>query len=139
MATVFQMVFYERLGREIYSKKESKMNKYVLYIGMNDKDTHRQTITVLSAREVIMNTITSNGLDGATVSEAIGLYKHKDGTIITEQTLRVEVLFATDKQIKEILGKESRNICFFRETFTHHISSSSACNIWNTRNCFPII
>ena len=69
---------------------------------MNDKDTHRQTITVLSAREVIMNTITSNGLDGATVSEAIGLYKHKDGTIITEQTLRVEVLFATDKQIKEI-------------------------------------
>lgn len=78
------------------------MNKYILYVGMNDKDTHRQNITVLSAREVIMNTITGNGLDGATVSEAIGLYKHNDGTIITEQTLRVEILFATDKQIKDI-------------------------------------
>lgn len=78
------------------------MNKYILYVGMNDKDTKRQNITILSAREIIMNTVMTNGLDGATVSEAIGLYKHEDGTIVTEQTLRVEILFATDKQIKSI-------------------------------------
>lgn len=78
------------------------MNKYILYIGMNDKDTKKQNITVLSAREIIMNTITATGLDGATISEAVGIYKHEDGTIITEQTLRVEILFATDKHIKSI-------------------------------------
>lgn len=78
------------------------MNKYVLYVGMNDKDTKTQKITVLSAREMIMNTITAAGLSGATISEAVGVYKHEDGTIITEQTLRVEILFAADGQIKEI-------------------------------------
>ena len=78
------------------------MNKYILYVGMNDKDTHTQNINTLSAREIIMNTITGIGLDGATVSEAVGIYKHEDGTIVTEQTLRVEILFANDKQIKSI-------------------------------------
>lgn len=78
------------------------MNKFILYVGMNDKDTKTQNITILSAREIIMNTITANGLNGATISEAVGIYKHEDGTIVTEQTLRVEILFATDKQIKAI-------------------------------------
>lgn len=78
------------------------MDKYILYVGMNDKDTKTQNITILSAREIIMNTVMGNGLDGATISEAIGLYKHEDGTVVTEQTLRVEILFATEKQIKHI-------------------------------------
>ena len=78
------------------------MDKYILYVGMNDKDTKTQNITILSAREIIMNTVMGNGLDGATISEDIGLYKHEDGTVVTEQTLRVEILFATEKQIKHI-------------------------------------
>ena len=78
------------------------MNKYILYVGLNDKDSKKQDITTLSAREVIMNTITANDLGGGTVSEAVGIYKHEDGTIVTEQTLRVEILFATDTQIASI-------------------------------------
>lgn len=90
------------------------MNKYILYVGMCDKDTHTQNITLLSAREVVVNTITANGLDGATISEAIGFYRHDNGTTVTEQTLRVEILFAEDEQIqaicntlKHILNQES--------------------------------
>ena len=90
------------------------LHKYILYVGLNDKDTKTQKISLLSAREVIQNTIVGQGLDGATISDAIGIYRHDDGTFVTEQSLRVEILFATEEiitticeQLKTALNQES--------------------------------
>lgn len=105
-------------GVELTDNKQRRQNmnlhKYILYVGLNDKDTKTQKISLLSAREVIQNTIVGQGLDGATISDAIGIYRHDDGTFVTEQSLRVEILFATEEiitticeQLKTALNQES--------------------------------
>lgn len=93
---------------------KNKIEKYILFIGLNDKNTKTQKIPTLAARDIIKNIILDAGLDGATISEALGIYKHDDGQIIQEASIRVEVLFASEKQIlsickqiKTVLNQES--------------------------------
>lgn len=76
------------------------MNKYTLYIGLNDKDTKRQQIDNLEASKVVQNILTEK-TGGGTIYNATGVYKHDDGTIIIENTLRVEILAAALDPIKE--------------------------------------
>jgi hypothetical protein len=92
----------------------NQIKKYVLFIGLNDKDTKTQKIPTLAARDIIQNIILTAGLDGATISEALGIYKHDNGQIIQEASIRIEVLFASEKQIlnickqiKTVLNQES--------------------------------
>ena len=89
------------------------MKKYVLFVGLNDKDTKAQEIPVLSAYKMAMNVINTH-CDGGTISEAQGFYKHDDGTIVIENSLRVELLFveratvlAIVNELKIILNQES--------------------------------
>lgn len=66
------------------------MKKYTLYVGLNDKDSKHQEIATLDAYKVASN-IFCTYTGGATISEAVGVYTHDDGTIITETSLRCEV------------------------------------------------
>lgn len=93
---------------------QNQIKKYILFVGLNDKDTKSQKISTLAARDMIQNIILSAGLDGATISNALGIYKHDNGQIIHEESIRVEVLFASErqimsicKQIKTVLNQES--------------------------------
>lgn len=90
------------------------MKKMTLYIGLNDKDTKTQQISTLDAYKVVNHIL---GTD-STITECKGVYTHKDGTIITENTLEVVILDfdnAFDKrwvlskaqQIKQALNQES--------------------------------
>lgn len=90
------------------------MIKHTLYVGLNDKDTHQQKITTLAARDIVNNLILSSGYDGATISDAIGIYKHSDNSFVVEQSLRIEILFGDDvktnelcEHIKSALNQES--------------------------------
>ena len=91
------MCIYEGVG-EIWIKSK----KYTLYVGLNDKDTKTQKIDTIEAYKIIENLLV-NKVDGGTIFEANGVYKHEDGTVVIEKTLRVEIMFATDTQIKEIV------------------------------------
>ena len=82
--------------------KNTQIKKYIIFIGLFDKDTKTQKTDTVAACNLIQNIILSNGHDGATISNATGIYKHDDGQIIIEPSVRVELLFATDKQIKNI-------------------------------------
>lgn len=82
--------------------KNTQIKKHVLYVGLFDKVTKNQKIGTLAARDIIENILIDAGLDGGTISEAVGIYKHDDGSIIHEPSIRVEVLFASEKQIKVI-------------------------------------
>lgn len=75
------------------------MTKFILYVGLNDKETKNQEISTLDAYKIATN-IFVQYTGGATISEACGIYTHDDGTIVTETTLRCEILFATIEQIK---------------------------------------
>lgn len=78
------------------------IKKYILFVGLFDKDTKTQKIAPLAARDIIQNIIMSEGLDGATISDATGIYKHDDGSVVIEPSVRVELLFASEKQIKNV-------------------------------------
>lgn len=69
------------------------MKKFTLYLGLNDKDTKVQQISTVEAYKIVSNLI-SRDFEGGTIFEAQGIYKHEDGTIVTETTLRIEILFA---------------------------------------------
>lgn len=46
------------------------MQKYVLYVGLNDKKTKIQEISTLQAYKIITNVIVANQVDGFTILEA---------------------------------------------------------------------
>lgn len=80
------------------------MEKYTLYLGLNDKDKKIQLINTMEAYK-ICNNILLNYTDGATIFEANGIYKHEDGKYTTEKTLRIELLFITETEVKEIVAR----------------------------------
>jgi uncharacterized membrane-anchored protein YitT (DUF2179 family) len=69
------------------------MIKYTLYIGLNDKDTKLQNIDTFEASKIVQNILTEK-TGGGTIFNATGVYKHDDGTVIIENTLRVEIVAA---------------------------------------------
>lgn len=78
------------------------IKKFTLYLGLNDKDTKVQQISTLEAYKIVSNLISAD-FGGGTIFEAKGIYKHEDGTIVTETTLRIELLFAEEIQVKELV------------------------------------
>lgn len=78
------------------------MDKYTLYMGLNDKDAKVQLVSTLEAYKLVTNLLTSY-TDGATIFEADGIYKHDDGTIVTEKTLRIELMFIDRSTVKTIV------------------------------------
>lgn len=85
------------------------MEKFILYVGLNDKDTKTQLVNTLQAKESIAD-ICGN----CTISEVYGAYVHDDGTKVKETTLKVELLFISystaveyAKSIKQALNQES--------------------------------
>lgn len=80
------------------------MDKYILYVGLNDKDTKTQKIDTLSAYN-LANNILLNYVEGATVTQSKGIYKHNNSNVVIENTLIIELLF-TDKTTVETIAKE---------------------------------
>lgn len=90
--------------------KLQALTKHILFIGLADKDTKKQEVSTKRAKELIAKTF-----GDCTISDATGIYTHQDGTgTVKEKTLRVEMLFKTDKEviknvrvIKELLNQET--------------------------------
>lgn len=78
------------------------MIKYVLYLGLNDKNTKKQEVNTLDAYKIVSNLLLKY-TDGATIFEARGIYKHDDGTFVVENTLRIELLFVNYENIVDIV------------------------------------
>lgn len=71
-------------------------SKFTLYLGLNDKDTKAQKIATVEAYKIVSNII-ANRFDGGTIFEAVGIYKHGDGTLVKETTLRIELLYFEER------------------------------------------
>ena len=79
------------------------MKKFTLYLGLNDKDTKTQLISTEEAYKMV-NFILLNHVEGATIFQARGFYKHDDGTQVIENTLRIELLFTDVETVKKIVA-----------------------------------
>lgn len=70
----------------VLSYDYSAKGKYVLYIGLNDKDTYSQIISAEEAKKIV-NGICTKYVDGYTVTEANGGWVDETGTLTEEMSL----------------------------------------------------
>ena len=79
------------------------MEKFTLYLGLNDKDTKKQKVSTREAYTYVSKIIASE-FGGGTIYEARGVYTHEGGETIEEKTLRIELLFTTFEKVKTFVN-----------------------------------
>ena len=67
------------------------MTKYNLTIGLLDKDSKVQEIGTVHATKLVTRIVIAK-IGFGTILDANGVYTHDDGTIVTEPSIRVEIL-----------------------------------------------
>lgn len=77
------------------------MTKFILFLGLFDKDSKAQEISTLNAFKVASNLVTDI-VGYGTITEAMGIYTHDDGTIVNEPTLRIEITGSELEKIKRL-------------------------------------
>lgn len=80
------------------------MTKFTLCVGLNDKDSKQQEITTLDAYKIALR-VCFKYTDGATITESKGFYKHIDGTITSEVTLVIDLLFIERLEVLKIIDE----------------------------------
>lgn len=90
------------------------MIKYNIYIGLNDKDSKKQEVSTRIAKEKTIKILNANNITGLTMYEVMGVFKHEDGFITYEKSLKVELLEVEEKEVlksinelKKALNQES--------------------------------
>lgn len=90
------------------------MIKYNIYIGLNDKDSKKQEVSTRRAKEEVIRILNDNNITGLTMYEVTGVFKHEDGFITFEKSLKVELLEVEEKEVlksidelKKALNQES--------------------------------
>ena len=76
------------------------MKKFIMCVGLLDKDTKNQEINTLDAFKVASN-IFAEITGGATITEGRGVYTHEDGTVVIEPTLVCTIYGGVIEQIKK--------------------------------------
>lgn len=76
--------------------------KYILYIGTNDKDTYTQLIPTEEARDKV-NAICAKYVGGYTVSDARGGWVDETDTLTQENTLVYSFYEVTEEQLRQIM------------------------------------
>ncbi len=78
--------------------------EYVLYIGLNDKDTYRQCIPTEDAREMVRS-ICTQYVDGYTMTEAEGAWVDEKGVMTQENMLLCYFHDTNDEKIRNIMDE----------------------------------
>ena len=86
-----------------------QLEKFTLYVGLNDKDTKKQEIPTEDAMKLVSKVVGDN-----TTQIVHGHYTHDDGSEVDETTLKVELLFKEESDVrlyctdlKRLLNQES--------------------------------
>lgn len=90
---------------------------YVLYIGLNDKDTYEQIVDDNIAMQIVRD-IVSQRVSGATFSRAFGHWVDEFGNETTEQTIVCKIMYTDDEHIEsicEILKSKLNQNCIMVE------------------------
>lgn len=73
------------------------MKKHVLYVGLKDKEVKKQLITTRKAINLL-----AKMCGDCTLTDSLGVYTHESGKQVKEHTIKVELLFKKDKEVKEL-------------------------------------
>ena len=93
--------------------KLEKITRYTLYVGLNDKNEKIQLVPVELAEEIIMEIV-----GDCSIERIRGCYTHENGARVFENTLKVSILFRSERDIeryiaaiKQQLNQESIAVC----------------------------
>lgn len=101
------------------------MEKFILTIGLNDKDTKLQKYDIVTCYKLIENVL-KQYTEGYTIYETIGGYKHNNGVFVQEKSLRVELMFTTAKVVKHIAELIKAPTCLNQETIAFEIVTTNS-------------
>lgn len=101
------------------------MTKHILTIGLNDKDTKLQKFDIITCYKLV-EAVLRQYTDGYTIYDTHGGYKHDDGTFITEQSLRVELMFIDTDTVKLIANAIKAPTCLNQESIAYEIIKSQS-------------
>lgn len=65
--------------------------KYTFFVGLADKDAKMQVISTIDAERIIERVFVKHRVDGATITDARGIYVHESGEVVTEETICIQV------------------------------------------------
>lgn len=90
------------------------MEKFIITVGLNDKDTKKQKHFTKWYYKEIFKKLEYLAIDGATLTESLGYYRHDDGSTVKEKSINIELLFIEEvtaknlaKLLKQSLNQES--------------------------------
>lgn len=89
------------------------MQQFTLIIGLNDKNTKKQKLDTISYYKIVNNLLLQY-VNGATIYQAQGIYKHENGQVVIENSLKIDIIDASRdiiekiaSQLKVLLNQES--------------------------------
>lgn len=96
----FILIFTLCLLFIIIKNLNNRVNKFTLYVGLNDKDTKKQKFTQKISKDKINKIFAKYGIQGATYFSGEGLYTY-DNTQVAEKekSFKIEILFVKKKQV----------------------------------------
>ena len=68
--------------------------KYIITVGLFDKDSKKLEVDPANAQALLNNEVAQT-FEGATVYSADGVYRHNNGETVREPSLRVELCYTT--------------------------------------------
>lgn len=75
------------------------MIKYNIYVGLNDKDSKKQEVATRQAKKEVIKILNNNNINGLTLYEVIGVFKHENGEVVFEKSLKVELLEVEESEV----------------------------------------
>ena len=97
-------------AESILSDQMETGEKYIIYIGTNDKDTYQQEIPTNEARDMV-NAICAKYVEGYTASDAKGGWVDETDTLTQENTLVYSFYNIKEEQLIQVMdeGREKLN------------------------------
>lgn len=80
------------------------MQNFIIIVGLNDKDTRRQETPADIAKNTLAGIVLEYA-DGATLTECNGIYKHEDGGIVFEKSIKIEISGISKENAERIASK----------------------------------
>lgn len=91
-------------AESILSDQMETGEKYIIYIGTNDKDTYQQEIPTNEARDMV-NAICAKYVEGYTASDAKGGWVDETDTLTQENTLVYSFYNIKEEQLIQIMDE----------------------------------
>jgi hypothetical protein len=82
------------------NKKGKKMKKYILTLGLNDKDTCKPAFSESKAVEMVCNLLLQRGFKGASITSGRGFYEmESNGQTVFEDFIKIEFMFVEAQKV----------------------------------------